>query len=420
MKSKIILWLSMSLNVTLAVAIFLLARSPATITPGPASGSQAQSPAPLATVAPAHETSTPQSGAVWPPFVWSQIAADDLKVYRDNLRAVGCPEATVRDVIMAEINERFGPRRQGILAGLQSRYWEILAHREFAAPRAPVHMEWARPLEDLNLERQKLIDEVLGRDYAATEVEFREQRESMQQQFAWLPGEKRDRLIALEELRRKRMQELAATYRPDSQTSAVDNERFEAVQREFETAQRELFTPEEYEEFQLRTAGAAQWAESLADFQPTETEWREVTKLQLEFESQQTRLANDEPGDQQRGVHEKELRDSLNAAIKEKLGAERFAQFELASNNEFQEARKITQRYGLPESAARETAEVQRAVVAQVQQLRDDPNISPDARQTALQAIQRETERTLAQTLGPKAFATYKQYSGAWLGELGQ
>src|SRR3989442_5976353 len=38
-------------------------------------------------------------------FRWGQLESTDYRIYIGNLRAVGCPEETVRDIIVAEINK---------------------------------------------------------------------------------------------------------------------------------------------------------------------------------------------------------------------------------------------------------------------------------------------------------------------------
>src|SRR5690348_15594128 len=39
---------------------------------------------------------------------WSQIETNDLPAYRDRLRAIGCPEPTVQDILIGLIQRRFG------------------------------------------------------------------------------------------------------------------------------------------------------------------------------------------------------------------------------------------------------------------------------------------------------------------------
>jgi hypothetical protein len=53
-------------------------------------------------------------------------------------------------------------------------------------------------------------------------------------------------------------------------------------------------------------------------------------------------------------------------------------------------------------------------------QVRNRQDLSPDARQAALTAIQQETERNLAQILGSDVLPAYKEYRGDWITGLSQ
>jgi hypothetical protein len=116
----------------------------------------------------------------------------------------------------------------------------------------------------------------------------------------------------------------------------------------------------------------------------------------------------------------RQMEAELNAAMKSALGAERFAEFQLASNSDYQQTKRITDRYELPESLAQQAYELQRTAAAHAEAVGADANLTPEARLSALAAIRKETERALATTLGPKVFGTYQEYHGGWLQNLDQ
>ncbi len=62
------------------------------------------------------------------PFDWSQVESEDFLAYANNLRGIGCPEATVRDILTAEINDLFVHRRQDLFRPFQSQIWDLVAH----------------------------------------------------------------------------------------------------------------------------------------------------------------------------------------------------------------------------------------------------------------------------------------------------
>ncbi|MCX6930391.1 MAG: hypothetical protein NT154_45380, partial [Verrucomicrobia bacterium] len=44
-------------------------------------------------------------------FSWREIESSDFPTYVANLRQVGCPEQTIRDIIIADVNALFSRKR---------------------------------------------------------------------------------------------------------------------------------------------------------------------------------------------------------------------------------------------------------------------------------------------------------------------
>ena len=107
-------------------------------------------------------------------------------------------------------------------------------------------------------------------------------------------------------------------------------------------------------------------------------------------------------------------------SVQEALGSDRFAQYQLANDDQYQALRNVAQRYGLPDSVAAQGLNVQQTAQAAANQVRANSNLSPEDQQAALNAIQQETEQTLSQILGVKVLSTYKEYGGDWLTGLSQ
>jgi hypothetical protein len=413
MNARPVIWISVALNVALAAALFLVPRPapPAPPVPG-APQTDIEPVAALPTEAPPEAVRASPSAD----FHWSQVASDDLKVYRDNLLAVGCPRPTVRDIILGEINEHFIHQRRALMASIQGRYWEFLIRGE-----AALRTEWAKPLEALSAERGAMIHDVLGEDYAPAEADLQESRGDAQERLAWLPEEKRERLLALEQKREQALEAWARSVgeRAGGEPTTEDNARLEALEKEFADARKELLTPEELEESRLRASKESLWAAGLSGFEPTEEQWRKVTKVRADFDEAMQSLSDPGLSDVARRERMETLQAELEHGMREALG-DHYDQYELANNEQFQAVQRITQRYGLSNSVAAQAYEVQQAAMAEAERLRADPDLSARERQGLLTGLQQETERALARTLGEQVLVTYKEYGGDWLRELNQ
>jgi len=56
------------------------------------------------------------------PFDWRRVESDDYKQYVANLRAIGCPEKTLRDIIMADVTDLFRERARNSTNRFE--YWK--------------------------------------------------------------------------------------------------------------------------------------------------------------------------------------------------------------------------------------------------------------------------------------------------------
>src|SRR5262249_38914171 len=64
-------------------------------------------------------------------FDWQSLASPDLRQYAANLRAVQCPEETIRDILLAEVNRQYGPRERALKVRAEDRQpWESVASYE--------------------------------------------------------------------------------------------------------------------------------------------------------------------------------------------------------------------------------------------------------------------------------------------------
>ena len=57
-------------------------------------------------------------------FRWAEIESVDYRQYVANLRAVGCPEQIIRDMIVADMNQLFSARAQAIWKPRVTEYWQ--------------------------------------------------------------------------------------------------------------------------------------------------------------------------------------------------------------------------------------------------------------------------------------------------------
>ena len=102
MNTKPLLILSLALNVVFGVVI-ITTLSPETDSTLGLSGTGHYSESPLGQVA----TNSQQvvTNTVVKQMTWETVEAADYREYIENLRNIDCPEETIRDIILADVNK---------------------------------------------------------------------------------------------------------------------------------------------------------------------------------------------------------------------------------------------------------------------------------------------------------------------------
>lgn len=442
-RRRLLLVLSGGLNVALGFLLWQLWTWPAPPAPLRLPDRPARvASAPVTTNAPALSPAPTTSGAR---LHWADLASTNFLAYRDNLRAVGCPEKTVRDILESEINAEFARRRRPLLDQLQSQFWDFAARGmgddgvEGAGDR----------FKSLKEERDALIEEVLGGAPPDPAAEETERRERFAEQYDWAPAELRSQLVELDvqgwKEQRRLAEEIAA--REDSSWTQVDHARRQQLQAEQAAARTELLG-DLAAEFERRRSSAGHWAANAAGFEATEEEWRTVADAKAAWDRAQAAnqprmdaelmrrygllpdgVQADQPGETgtpQEQEAARKIREAEIAAAEARyqetlastLGPERLAEFERAQDDAYQQTRRVTRRLGLDDQSAARAWEIERAARETAKQLRENAAIDAAARDAALREIQAEAERSLRATLGERGLAPYREYAGGWLGEL--
>src|SRR5579859_6100055 len=96
-------------------------------------------------------------------FSWQEVESPDYPTYITNLRNIGCPEQTIRDIIIADVNALFARRRAMELVTPDQQWWRS----EPDTNVLQVATEKSRVLED---ERRALLTRLLGPTWEAGDL----------------------------------------------------------------------------------------------------------------------------------------------------------------------------------------------------------------------------------------------------------
>jgi hypothetical protein len=335
------------------------------------------------------------------PFRWSDVQSEDLRAYAANLRGIGCPPETVRDIIEGEANEWFLTRRRAALEPLQRGYWDLAASgKELDKATEP----FGEAVEKLEEEREQRLKDALG------EVSERKPTTSRSQ-----------RLDYVSEATQKAMEDINAKFNLEFNSARLGkdgrpNPNFQAARDKLEAWRKEalhaVMTPEEYTEYEARKSRYARTAQSSVGFEATEEEQRTTARIYQQFEAADARLDRKDPDATAKKAQAAEAKRQREEAMKQALGEERYAQFQQGMQGDFGSIYPIAKRYELPRESAAQAADALKMRNAAISRLRADKSMSGQERAARELAVKQETRAAMLQALGERALRTYEKYHG--------
>ena len=331
---------------------------------------------------------------VAPRFSWRDVESEDYKTYIANLRAIECPEETVRDIILADVNKFYLRKIAGLRKNRDTNYKYWKTGNDWGGGEGP---EFQRAYRDTEKEKKELLRQLLGIDYA----------KEMARQWGWENPEDQDSFNAtLSQEKKDRIQEINEKYQ-DLQQEVHRKARGyhdEDVQNELKEIEKQkraelgkVLSPLELEEFDVRSSQLSQelrW--QLEGFDASEQEFRAIVKARQAAE------------DSESGRRGKEVENPLKTA----LGESRYKEYMLAQDWEYKNLVRLSERQGLGKEAAVKVFDMKKEAEDVVRKIRSDQTLTQDQQKERLKAIRAETEKAVTETIGEKGFKSYKR--NAW------
>jgi hypothetical protein len=346
-------------------------------------------------------------------FNWNQVETADYREYIANLRAIGCPEVTIKDLILTDVMRLYAQRRgQYYHNGRDFKFWETDEKRKLKEPQLE---ERERQLAAIDKELPAVIRELLGVNYEREVNKYFVDADEDDRRLGFLSDDKRSQLLALrEQFEGKR--ERAIFDAQDGKLATADMDKVRQIEQEQDAALSTLLTPQEKETYELSESPSAdKLRKQLIGFNPTETEFRALFQKQKGIDSAyEFADPNDEAVREAKAADEKAMLDGF----KSQLPADRTAQLDLSQNPDYQNLCVLSERYDLPDGTSQTLLDMRKTAEEEKQVLLSKKDIAPEQMDVALKAIQAETEKAARAALGDQAFAQYAT-SAAWIRSLG-
>jgi len=333
---------------------------------------------------------------------WRDLDDPSIRNLLANLRAVKCPELTIRDIVTARLDEQTDER----IASLANpdEFWSTAIQKE------RLQLELRQKVREFEREEEALVHELFGTDwnrdaYLAWAID------PYNEFFlGFLPREK---AISIHyDLQSLALASQAAFKGRDIPPKSDDQE-LERLSRQLKAK----LSPPEYAELNLRSLVTRVHIGGFPDVQLSGAEVRYIVTLyarHLDFIDDFLKSSREVD----------ELKRSAIAAaqedIKNYLGSERYVAFQRAQDLGFLWLHKVAQDTGLSSDTAAKMFDLKTEASQQVLAISQNDSLAPDARSQQLNDLRNTYRASMTKLIGEERMKDYAYAWGAWWAKLGE
>jgi hypothetical protein len=399
-------WLAISVVLNLGLAGILAARFLGTPTPAPASPA---TPAPVSK--PVVKKVIETNDVVLPGTVtrqdWHAIESEDYKKYIANLRAIGCPEETIRDIIILDLNKQYIDRRRAAFPRKPFVYWDT--SNALRGGRNTEEREREQSLLALDQEKRKLVRELLGVDLTEELAKYHmsNSRADLENMWTYLVPEKREAVRLLQSRYDEQVRLIRAKADPDGRLSPELQQQLKEAKARNEADLAQALAPAELEQYQLRMSGTASNLRlALSAFEPTEDEYQRLFPLRKAYDE----IFSD-PTFDRNDPEQLKVRTEAYAQMEEKmrgvLNPERYADYLRSRDKDYADAYQFVKLWELPKEMTIRLYEIKTKVDAQTREVTASTTLDAATRQEMLASIKTQGQTALKTALGERAYQGY-------------
>jgi hypothetical protein len=348
-------------------------------------------------------------------FDWHQVESEDYQDYITNLRSIGCPEETIRDIIKADVDKLYESKLDELKPEKKPfEYWKTGNAWMTAMQPDVSSMEEQNSLKS---EKRTVLKALLGEDYEP-ETDWLGAMAGFNpfdQMLDFLSPTKKAEVM-------ETYQKFALKQAEMSMNGAMDQEDMKALQenqRERDLALAQLLTPEEKRNFDLRMSDTSMMLRAqLTGFEPTKEEFEQIFDLKKAFDDEHGMYGmayTDAESREAYRLAEKEYEEGLESL----LGEERYGEYKMGQDYTYKGLKKTSESYGADAETAKELYQSMQAAQTAAREIRNNADLDQARKREMLQGIRGETESLLVESFGPEGFEKYSKENYAnWLKQL--
>lgn len=356
------------------------------------------------------------------PLDWGSVESEDYRIYIANLRSIGCPDETIKDIIISDVTKLFAKkfREQALLIDRSTpkKFWQT-SGANLRSSKEPI----AALRTQLEKDQHDLIRDLLGVDLSTersrSSLEWQPTGETELRQFL-----NEDKTARITQLRDQRKQEVERFQDRVAGRGWTPEERatWTRLQTEHDDQLNQILSPTERAQYDLWfSETATSLRKELAAFEPSEKEFVRLYELRKTFDDalSKPRSPHDGPSSQITPLPSREqAQAAFNQEVQKLLGADRYEEFQRTQNPQFQEMVEWSEQFDADPKTASQLFSIRQTAEEEIEKLLQTPNLNPNTLDTTLKLIQEETESAVADALGKSSIRELGKRYPAWLRQL--
>jgi hypothetical protein len=364
-----ILMVSLGLNVVLAaLALFILQRPKVA-----AVNDNAALPAP------ATNDAKPRVVAIKQYFSWREVESPDYQGYIAHLREIQCPEQTIRDIILADVNQLYVRKREAAVVTPDQQWWR-------SDPDTNVVQAAAAKILAFEHERRDLLKTLLGPDWETG-----------------LPGHTGIALNgpvlgSLADATKQSVRDIVAKSEQQARDSRADPAALARLEQQTRQELARVLNPAQLEEYLLRYSSSAKKLRAkLRGLDVSPDEFRNLFRAADPLYTQLALSDGKDPG----GNAERDaLAKQLDQTIKNYLGKDRYQAYLQLQDAAYAQALTNAQLSGAPPELLPALYELAKALKQERDRIQNDSSLTPEQKAAQLKAAEDQAKAAEDQMLG--------------------
>lgn len=334
-------------------------------------------------------------------FTWQEVESRDYPTYIANLRSIDCPEATIRDIIIADVNQLYAQKKSTEIVTADQQWWR-------SEPDMEITHAASEKMAVLEAERRALLTQLLGPEWETASNFNLMPPIGITLNGPILGNLSADAKKAVQDIHMRSLQRTQDYLQEQEKAGKpADSGELARLRQQTRAELAQVLDPTQLEEYLLRySQNASNLRAELRSFELSPDEFRKVFRARDAIDQEIQKYGGSDAASAKR---RQELEKQQDIAMQQALSPERYRMFRLNQDPVFQQAQATAQQYGAPAEVVLPLYQVNRASDQERQRIRNNRSLSLEQQTDALQAVQSAQQNSLRQLLGEQAYQRYLQ-----------